>query len=145
MIAFLKGTVAAVYDGAAEIDVNGVGYEVRIAGDTVQRLASAGRDEEIKIYANGEVKTLIDKATAEEGDREIYIPDYCTSVFAIVDTATEDTVKIEVYNSVGTKLDIAIVNVEFDSDCVECYADSNNALLISGINEEGEYVYYRVG
>lgn len=50
MIAFLKGTVAAVYDGAAEIDVNGVGYEVRIAGDTVQRLASAGRDEEIKIY-----------------------------------------------------------------------------------------------
>ena len=50
MIAFLKGTVAAVYDGAAEIDVNGVGYEVRIAGDTVQRLASAGRDEEIRIY-----------------------------------------------------------------------------------------------
>ena len=50
MIAFLKGTVAAVYDGAAEIDVNGVGYEVRITGDTVQRLASAGRDEEIKIY-----------------------------------------------------------------------------------------------
>ena len=50
MIAFLRGTVAAVYDGAAEIDVNGVGYEVRIAGDTVQRLASAGRDEEIKIY-----------------------------------------------------------------------------------------------
>jgi len=50
MIAFLKGTVDAVYDGAAEIDVNGVGYEVRIAGDTVQRLASAGRDEEIKIY-----------------------------------------------------------------------------------------------
>ena len=50
MIAFLRGTVAAVYDGAAEIDVNGVGYEVRIAGDTVQRLASAGRDEELKIY-----------------------------------------------------------------------------------------------
>ena len=50
MIAFLNGTVAAVYDGAAEIDVNGVGYEVRITGDTVQRLASAGRDEEIKIY-----------------------------------------------------------------------------------------------
>ena len=50
MIAFLKGTVAAVYDGSAEIDVNGVGYEVRIAGDTVQRLASAGRDEELKIY-----------------------------------------------------------------------------------------------
>lgn len=50
MIAFLRGTVAAVYDGSAEIDVNGVGYEVRITGDTVQRLASAGRDEEIKIY-----------------------------------------------------------------------------------------------
>ena len=50
MIAFLKGYVDAVYDGGAEIDVNGVGYEVRIAGDTVQRLAAAGRDEEIKIY-----------------------------------------------------------------------------------------------
>ena len=50
MIAFLKGYVAAVYDGGAQIDVNGVGYEVRIAGDTVQRLAAAGRDEEIKIY-----------------------------------------------------------------------------------------------
>ena len=50
MIAFLRGNVAAVYEGAAVIDVNGVGYEVRIAGDTVQRLAAAGRDEEVKIY-----------------------------------------------------------------------------------------------
>ena len=105
----------------------------------------ATEDDEVKIYANGEVKTLIDKATAEEGDREIRILDYCTSMFVIVDTATEDTVKVEVYNSVGTKLDIAIVNVEFDSDCIECYADSNNALLVSGIDEEGKRVYYRVG
>lgn len=50
MIAFLRGNVAALYEGAAVIDVNGVGYEVRIAGDTVQRLAAAGRDEEVKIY-----------------------------------------------------------------------------------------------
>ena len=50
MIAFLKGYVAAVYDGAAVIDVGGVGYEVRIAGETVQRLAAAGRDEEVMVY-----------------------------------------------------------------------------------------------
>ena len=50
MIAFLRGYVAAVYDGAAVIDVGGVGYEVRIAGETVQRLAAAGRDEEVMVY-----------------------------------------------------------------------------------------------
>ena len=50
MIAFLRGYVAAVYDGAAVIDVGGVGYEVRAAGETVQRLAAAGRDEEVKVY-----------------------------------------------------------------------------------------------
>ena len=50
MIAFLRGNVAAVYDGAAVIDVGCVGYEVRIAGETVQRLAAAGRDEEVKVY-----------------------------------------------------------------------------------------------
>ena len=50
MIAFLRGYVAAVSDGAAVIDVGGVGYEVRAAGETVQRLAAAGRDEEVKVY-----------------------------------------------------------------------------------------------
>ena len=50
MIAFLKGYVAAVYDGAAVIDVGGVGYEVRIAGETGQRLAAAGREEEVVVY-----------------------------------------------------------------------------------------------
>ena len=50
MIAFLKGYVAAVSESAAVIEVGGVGYEVRIAGETVQRLAAAGRDEEVKVY-----------------------------------------------------------------------------------------------
>ena len=50
MIAFLRGYVATVSDGAAVIDVGGVGYEVRAAGETVQRLAAAGRDEEGKVY-----------------------------------------------------------------------------------------------
>ena len=50
MIAFLRGYVATVSDGAAVIDVGGVGYEVRAAGETVQRLAAAGRDEEVKVY-----------------------------------------------------------------------------------------------
>ena len=50
MIAFLRGYVAAVYDGAAVIDVGGVGYEVRAAGETIQRLSAAGREEEIMVY-----------------------------------------------------------------------------------------------
>jgi Holliday junction DNA helicase RuvA len=50
MIAFLRGYVAAVYDGAAVIDVGGVGYEVRIAGETAGWLAAAGRDEEVTVY-----------------------------------------------------------------------------------------------
>ncbi|HAB93811.1 MAG TPA: Holliday junction branch migration protein RuvA [Lachnospiraceae bacterium] len=50
MIAFLRGFVAAVYDGAAVIDVGGVGYEVRISGETMLRLAAADRDEEVMVY-----------------------------------------------------------------------------------------------
>ena len=50
MIAFLRGYVAAVYDGAAVIDVGGVGYEVRAAGETIQRLSAVGRDEEVLVY-----------------------------------------------------------------------------------------------
>lgn len=50
MISFLRGYVAAIYDNTAVIDVGGVGYEVRIAGETVQRLAAAGRDEEVLVY-----------------------------------------------------------------------------------------------
>lgn len=50
MIAFLRGYVAALYEGTAVIDVGGVGYEVRVAGETVQRLAAAGRDEEVLVY-----------------------------------------------------------------------------------------------
>ena len=50
MIAFLRGYVAALYEGTAVIDVGGVGYEVRVAGETVQRLAGAGRDEEVLVY-----------------------------------------------------------------------------------------------
>ena len=50
MIAFLRGYVAALYEGTTVIDVGGVGYEVRVAGETVQRLAAAGRDEEVLVY-----------------------------------------------------------------------------------------------
>lgn len=50
MISFLRGCVAGVYDGAAVIDVNGVGYEVRVAGETLQRLASVGSGEEVVVY-----------------------------------------------------------------------------------------------
>ena len=50
MIGFLRGMVDTVQDGTAVIDVGGIGFEVKVASDTAQRLAAAGSDEEVKIY-----------------------------------------------------------------------------------------------
>lgn len=50
MIGFLRGIVDTVQDGTAVIDVGGIGFEVKVASDTAQRLAAAGSDEEVKVY-----------------------------------------------------------------------------------------------
>lgn len=50
MISFLRGSVAVVADGYAVLDVGGVGYEVRISGETAQRLAAVGDGEEVKVF-----------------------------------------------------------------------------------------------
>lgn len=50
MISFLRGYVAAVGDGCAVLDVNGVGYEVHISSETTQWLAGNGTDEEVTVY-----------------------------------------------------------------------------------------------
>ena len=65
------------------------------------------------------------------------------SVFMIVDTSGDSTVKVEIYNSVGAKI-ATVENVEFDDD-VLAYAASTNAILLVGEDDEGDTVYYRIG
>lgn len=101
-------------------------------------------DDEVKLYANGEVKTIIDKTTAEADTHEIALLNNCTSLFVVIDTATEGTVKVVVYNSVGTQL-TTVENVTFLPTSIVAVADNSNALLISGVNNDGDTVYYRVG
>lgn len=104
-------------------------------------------DGEQKLYVNGEVKTLIDKATAEAGDRELEI--LSDDLYVIIDTATEGKTKYELYNDAGTLL-TAIDNAIFAPGCLIYKADSNNAVLIAGMSvpaegEAAKVVYYRVG
>lgn len=104
-------------------------------------------DGEQKLYVNGEVKTLIDKATAEAGKRELVV--LSDALYVIIDTATEGKVKYELYNDIGTLL-TAIDNAIFTPDCLIYTADSNNAVLIAGMSvpaegEDSVVVYYRVG
>ena len=104
-------------------------------------------DGELKLYVNGEVKTLIDKATAEAGKRDLEI--LSDNLYVIIDTATEGKVKYELYNDAGTLL-TAIDNAIFAPDCLIYEADSNNAVVIAGMSvpaegEAAKVVYYRVG
>lgn len=100
-------------------------------------------DGEWKLYINGEVKTLIDKATAEAGKRELII--LSDALYVIIDTATEGTVKYEIYNDAGTLL-TTVDNATLDLGAPIIYtADSNNAVLIVGTDAELKTVYYRVG
>lgn len=50
MISFLRGYAVFVEDGRAVLDVNGVGYEVRISSETAGRLAGIGDGEEVVVY-----------------------------------------------------------------------------------------------
>jgi hypothetical protein len=104
-------------------------------------------DGEQKLYVNGEVKTLIDKATAEAGKRDLEI--LSDDLYVIIDTATEGKTKYEFYNDAGTLL-TAIDNAIFAPDCLIYEADSNNAVVIAGMSvpaegEAAKVVYYRVG
>lgn len=99
-------------------------------------------DGEQKLYINGEVKTLIDKAAVEADKRELHI--LSDALYVIIDTATEGTVKYELYNDAGTLL-TTVDNAIFGLDCIIYTADSNNAVLIKGTDKEAKTVYYRVG
>lgn len=50
MIAFLDGTIDEITEGAAIINVNGIGFQVLISGTTQQALVSAGRDAQVRLY-----------------------------------------------------------------------------------------------
>lgn len=95
-------------------------------------------DGEWKLYINGEVKTLINKATAEEGKRTL--TKLSKALYMITDTATEGTTKYEIYNDAGTLL----TTVESMPEIVFA-ADSNKAVLFTCEDAEGKTVYYRVG
>lgn len=95
-------------------------------------------DGEWKLYINGEVKTLINKATAEEGKRTL--TKLSKALYMITDTATEGTTKYEIYNDAGTLL----TTVESMPEIVFT-ADSNKAVLFTCEDAEGKTVYYHVG
>ena len=48
MIAYLKGTVAAIYEQQIVLEVNGIGYNITMAGSSLDILGGIG--EERKIY-----------------------------------------------------------------------------------------------
>ena len=50
MISFLQGTIEEIEDGSAVIGVGGIGFQVQISSETVQRLSSMGRGAEVRIY-----------------------------------------------------------------------------------------------
>ncbi len=50
MIASLRGYVQDIGETSVVIDVNGIGFDVQVSGDTAARLADAKKDEEVMIY-----------------------------------------------------------------------------------------------
>jgi Holliday junction DNA helicase RuvA len=50
MIAYVKGTVAFVYEGAVVVDVHGVGYLVNAAAGTLARLPAKGGEVQLFTY-----------------------------------------------------------------------------------------------
>ena len=50
MISFLQGTIEEIEDGSAVIGVGGIGFQVLVSSETVQRLSMMGRGAEVRIY-----------------------------------------------------------------------------------------------
>lgn len=95
---------------------------------------------EIKIYINGEVKTLVSESEAKDGKR--IFKKLSKGAYMITDT-TGTTTKYEIYNENGTLLStitdkISSVNVVKTA--------ANGALLLSAYqSDSSKTVYYRVG
>ena len=98
-------------------------------------------DDEILLYANGTVTTLVAKDVDDKDVEPI------SNDLFVIATETETGEKYEFCNSVGTVV-LTLENVELDD--IVCVADSNNALLIvvetiPAEGEEAQIVYYRIG
>lgn len=52
MIAYVKGTVAAITEDNAVIDVNGIGYNVKISADTAARMPGVGEPAKLYTYTS---------------------------------------------------------------------------------------------
>lgn len=50
MIAFVEGTLSDFLDDSVIVNVGGIGFEVRVSGETMQRLMATGTGENIKLY-----------------------------------------------------------------------------------------------
>lgn len=50
MIAFVEGTLSDFLEDSVIVDVGGIGFEVRVSGETMQRLGATGTGEKIKLY-----------------------------------------------------------------------------------------------
>jgi len=94
----------------------------------------SNEDSVITLYVNGESKTII----AKDADRRLLT---VRDSFFVVEDNTGDDTKYEIYNDVGTLL----YTVEKASGSVgSVYTASNNALVIMGLESDGEDVVIRL-
>lgn len=50
MFAYIQGTVEEIGDGNAVLDVGGIGYNIRVTGETASRLSMVERDRPVRVY-----------------------------------------------------------------------------------------------
>ena len=50
MFAYIQGTVEEIGDGNAVLDVGGIGYNIRVTGETASRLSMTERDRPVRVY-----------------------------------------------------------------------------------------------
>lgn len=50
MIAFVEGVLSDFLEESVIVNVGGIGFEVRVSGETMQRLVAAGTGESVKLY-----------------------------------------------------------------------------------------------
>ncbi len=97
--------------------------------------------KETKLYAGGEVKTIIDRVTAEAGKR--IVQHVSSSLYVIIDIAVAGVVKYELYNDIGILLTV-VDNVSIDPNGIVYTAESTNAVLIKARDGADHTVYYRI-
>lgn len=72
MIAFLRGKLAGAKDGAAYVDVNGVGYRVFVSGRDLNDLPPAGENVKLYTYLSVREDAIWLYGFLSEEDREVF-------------------------------------------------------------------------